>query len=57
MSGTYSNYLPSTGTRVRDKTSATHAGTVPIDSIDPPVGHIGYTQYVITGSHSSLVQR
>ncbi len=51
MSGTYSNYFtihrdPSAVTT----TSATHAGTVPIDSIDPPVGHIGYTEYVITGS-------
>jgi hypothetical protein len=51
MSGTYANYFtihrdPSAVTT----TSATHAGTVPIDSIDPPVGHIGYTQFVITGS-------
>jgi hypothetical protein len=51
MSGTYANYFtihrdPSAVTT----TSATHAGTVPITSIDPPVGHIGYTQFIITGS-------
>jgi len=51
MSGTYTNYFtihrdPSAVTT----TSTTHAGTVPITSIDPPVGHIGYTQFIITGS-------
>ena len=31
-------------------TDATHSGTVPIDNIDPPVGHIGNYDMVITGS-------
>lgn len=30
---------------------ATHSGTVPIDNIDPPIGHIGNYDMVITGSH------
>jgi hypothetical protein len=51
MFGTYANYFtihrdPSAVTT----TSATHAGTVPITALDPPVGHIGYTQFIITGS-------
>jgi hypothetical protein len=31
-------------------TLATSAGTLPISSIDPPVGHVGNNQFIITGS-------
>ena len=31
-------------------TLATSEGTVPISSVDPPVGHVGNNQFVITGS-------
>jgi hypothetical protein len=51
MSGTYTNYFTiHRDMSVAETTSATHAGTVPITAIDPPFGHIGYMQYVITGS-------
>ena len=51
LSGTYANYFTiHRDTSAVTTTSATHAGTLPITSIDPPVGHIGYIQYVITGA-------
>jgi hypothetical protein len=51
LSGTYANYFSiHRDTSAATTTSATHAGTVPITSVDPPFGHIGYNQYVITGS-------
>jgi hypothetical protein len=51
LSGTYANYFTiHRDTSAVATTSATHAGTVPIISIDPPVGHAGYNQYEIYGS-------
>jgi hypothetical protein len=51
LSGTYANYFTiHRDTSAVATTSATRAGTVPLISIDPPVGHAGYNQYEIYGS-------